>query len=151
MAGKLFDHAQAEDRAFRCVVENMQTDQAGVEITIGGSDIFIRFRFRHPITMMLTRDAREGIRIDLAANGHSEHDDGALVSKAADLVVPFGGEDRNDRHHHSENRTYRDPSPGRSMGLRDDFYRFHVAESRAVAAAVLPSFKLNPSGSTEER
>ena len=44
------DHPQTEDRAFHGVVENMEPDQARIQVTVGGNIFLLCIRFRHRIT-----------------------------------------------------------------------------------------------------
>src|ERR1035438_2844693 len=47
---QFLDHPQTEDRAFNGVVEDVEPDQARVQVTVGGGIFLIGIRFRHRIT-----------------------------------------------------------------------------------------------------
>src|SRR5579872_7124214 len=50
MPGKLFDHPETEDGLFDGVVQDVQPDEAGVEIAVGSKIVQYGFRSRHTIT-----------------------------------------------------------------------------------------------------
>ena len=50
---QFLDHAQPEDRLFDGVMQDVQADQAGVQIAVGGNSFAIGFRFRHSITNLV--------------------------------------------------------------------------------------------------
>ena len=63
MAGEFFDHAQSENRLFDGVMQHVEADQSGVEITVGV--LQVDFRFRHSITNRIIEVRAVTVKSDL--------------------------------------------------------------------------------------
>src|SRR6185312_707649 len=61
MTCKFLDHAESEDGLFDGVMEDMEPDQARVQVAVGGNVSFIRLRFRHSITNVVSISVGIGV------------------------------------------------------------------------------------------